>query len=115
MFDDLTTSVVQSALTGLSLQQRVSANNIANIETPNFLASRVNFEGALSAAVQSGADTVNVRPTITTSNEAPRQDGNNVNIDEETLSSQQTDLQYQLMLRALDDKFNLINDVVKGA
>lgn len=119
MFDDLATSAVQSALAGLSLRQRVSANNIANIETPGFLAGQVNFEDALSNAVgnaaASGSSTVDVQPSVTTSNEAPRQDGNNVNIDEETLSSEQTNLQYQLMLRALDDKFNLIHDVVKGS
>lgn len=113
MFDDLASSAVQSALTGLSARQRVSANNIANIETPGFTAVRVEFEDALRTAVESG-DTSRVTPTYADSPLAARQDGNNVNLDEETLSAMDTGLRYQLMLRALDEKYELVSTVLKG-
>ena len=114
MFDDVATSAVRSALTGLAARQRVSANNIANIETPNFTAVRVEFEGALRDAVNSGDSAAGVAPTYTESPLAPRQDGNNVNLDEETMSSMDTGLRQQLMLRALDAKYSLVSTVLKG-
>ena len=36
MFDNVTTTSLTSALDNLALRQRVTADNIANIETPNF-------------------------------------------------------------------------------
>jgi flagellar basal-body rod protein FlgB len=113
VFDDLASSAVRSALTGLAARQRVSANNIANIQTPGFTAGRVEFENALRDAVASG-DSPRVTPTQTSSPLAPRQDGNNVNLDEETLSSMDTGMRYQLMLRALDEKYELVSTVLKG-
>lgn len=113
MFDDIASSAVRSALTGLALRQRVSANNIANIETPNFTAGRVEFESALRDAVESG-DPSRMSPAVSSSPLAPRQDGNNVNLDEETLSGIDTGLRHQLMLRALDDKYGLVSSVLRG-
>ncbi|WP_026421626.1 flagellar basal body rod protein FlgB [Actinokineospora inagensis] len=114
MFDDLTTKAVRASLDGLAMRQRVQANNIANIETPGFKAKRVDFETALSQAISSGDGASDVRATISTSPLAARQDGNNVNIDEETLGSTETGLRYQLMLRAMDDRYGLVSTVLKG-
>jgi flagellar basal-body rod protein FlgB len=114
VFDDVATSAVRSALTGLAARQHVSANNIANIETPNFTATRVEFENTLRDAVNSGDSPSGVTPSFTDSPLAARQDGNNVNLDEETMSSMDTGLRQQLMLRALDEKYGLISTVLKG-
>ena len=117
MFDDVASAAVRTALTGLATRQRVSANNIANIETPGFTAQRVDFEGALRSAVQNATDgsTVDgVAPAVSSSPLAPRQDGNNVNLDEETLSSMDTGLRYQTMLRAMDERYGLIATAIKG-
>jgi flagellar basal-body rod protein FlgB len=115
VFDDVASAAVRTALTGLAMRQRVSANNIANIETPRFTAGRVAFEGALRSAVADGSVVDGpVEPTMSSSPEAPRQDGNNVNLDEETLSSMDTGLRYQLMLRAMDDRYGLVSTALKG-
>ena len=114
MFDDVASTAVRTALTGLAMRQRVSANNIANIETPGFTAQRVGFESALRSAVADGSTGNGVAPTVSSSPLAPRQDGNNVNLDEETLSSMDTGMRYQLMLRAMDDRFGLISTALKG-
>jgi flagellar basal-body rod protein FlgB len=115
VFDDVASVSVRAALAGLSVRQKVSANNIANIETPGFTAGRVAFEDALRAAVTDGS-VVNgaVAPTTFASPLAARQDGNNVNLDEETLNSMDTGLRYKLMLRAMDDQYNLVSIAVKG-
>lgn len=113
MFDDIASTAVRSALSGLAMRQRVSADNIANIETPNFSAGRVDFEGALRDAVGAGSSAP-VAATTGKSVNAARQDGNNVNLDEETLAGFTTGLSYQLMLRALDNRYGLISTVLKG-
>ncbi len=114
MFDDIASTAVRTALTGLATRQRVSANNIANIETPGFTAQRVDFEGALRSAVSDGSTGTGIAPTVSSSPNAARQDGNNVNLDEETLLSMDTGMRYQLMLRAMDDRFGLISAALKG-
>ncbi len=114
MFDDVTSSALQVALNGLSTRQRVIADNISNIETPNYLAGRVQFEKALASAVQDGTPVGQVRPTVATSLEPTRLNGNNVNLDEEELSNINTSLQYQLALSALNSKYNLLHTSISG-
>ncbi|WP_233158987.1 flagellar basal body rod protein FlgB [Actinophytocola xanthii] len=115
VFDDVASAAVRTALNGLAMRQRVSANNLANIETPGFTAGRLDFENQLRDAVANGSEVESsVEFAETRSNLAPRQDGNNVNIDEETLSSMDTGLRFKLMLRAKDDQYGLISTVLKG-
>jgi flagellar basal-body rod protein FlgB len=114
VFDDVSSSALGVALDGLALRQRVIADNIANIETPGYHARRVKFEEALGSAVSAGAAPESVQPTVGQSLEPTRLNGNNVNLDEETLSNVDTGLRYQLALRAMDSKFSLLRDVIRG-
>ncbi|GAA3448012.1 flagellar basal body rod protein FlgB [Planomonospora venezuelensis] len=114
MLEDVTSSVVRAALKGLAQRQRVIADNIANIETPGFLAGRVQFEEALRTAVKSGSAPGQVEPETARSLEPTRENGNNVNLDHETLSHMDTVLRYQTMLKALDAKHNLLRTVARG-
>lgn len=114
MLEDLTTTALHSALNGLSQRQRTTADNISNIETPGFLAGRVTFEDSLRAALQDGDDPSDVMPTVARSLEPTREDGNNVNLDHEVISNVDTNLRYELMLRAYDDRFGLLRTVIRG-
>ncbi|WP_067473269.1 flagellar basal body rod protein FlgB [Actinomadura hibisca] len=113
MFDDVTTSALRVGLTGLAQRQRVTADNIANVETPGFLAGRVEFEDALSKSLGDG-DPGAAQPTVARSLEPTRTNGNNVNLDHETLTQMDTGLRYQALLRAMDAKFGQLRDVIKG-
>jgi flagellar basal-body rod protein FlgB len=113
VLDDVTSVALHTALNGLSLRQRVTANNIANIETPNFHAGKVSFEDALNSALANGDNPGDVTATVGTSLEPTREDGNNVNLDEETISSYDTQLRYETTLQAMNNKFNLLKDVIK--
>ena len=97
--------VLHSALRGLSLRQRTIADNIANVETPRFLAGRVDFESSLRAAAAEGRAPVEA-PSVARSLQPTRIDGNNVNLDEETLAAAETGLRYELTITALTNKFN---------
>lgn len=117
MFDDVTSVALQTALRGLSERQRVIADNVANINTPGFLAGRVSFEDELRQAVANGASgaSADVAPTIQRQLEPTRTDGNNVNLDEETLANVETGLRYQLALRAMDHEFSLLSIAMRNA
>jgi flagellar basal-body rod protein FlgB len=113
VLDDITSVTVKTALTGLAMRQRVTADNIANIETPGFLAGRVSFENSLRTAVVNGS------PAATSisndrSLEPTRLNGNNVNLDHETLTHLDTNMRYQLMLRAVDTKISLLRTAIGG-
>jgi flagellar basal-body rod protein FlgB len=107
VFDDVTSVTLQAALRGLSARQRVIADNISNIQTPGFLAGRVQFEDALRSAVDFGSGSA--APTTARSLEPTRLDGNNVNLDREVLSNIDTGLRYQLVVKAMDDRFSLLS------
>ena len=99
--------VLNAALDGLSLRQRVIADNIANVDTPNFRATSVDFESSLRDAVSSGdagRAGASMLPTAT----PVGANGNNVDLRKEMLAASQTQFQYQLMTRAVSDQFNLI-------
>ena len=104
VFDSLTTSALTTALNGLSERQRAIADNIANVNTPNYHAKRVQFEDALAKSVEQGSG--NARISTKESLEPTRLDGNNVNLDTETLSNIDTVLRFQFASRMVDNEFS---------
>jgi flagellar basal-body rod protein FlgB len=114
VFDDVASVTEHFALDALAKRQRVIADNISNVETPGFLAGRVSFEDALAQALHDG-DPSEATASVARSLEPTREDGNNVNLDHEMLANVDTNLRYQTMLRAVDDKFGILRTVIKGA
>jgi flagellar basal-body rod protein FlgB len=112
VLDDIASSTLHAALDSLAIRQKVIADNISNVQTPGFLAGRVMFEDSLAQAVTSG-DPASAQLSVKRSLEPTRVDGNNVNLDHETLSNVDTELRYELMLRGLDNKYGLIRDVIR--
>src|ERR687894_3136498 len=82
---DVTSSALKAALDGLAQRQRVTADNIANINTPGFLAGRVAFESSLRGALRNGETPQITGGTTARSLEPTNTNGNNVNLDQETL------------------------------
>jgi flagellar basal-body rod protein FlgB len=111
---DLTMDALQSMLRGLAERQRVTADNIANLETPGFTARRVQFEGALKAAMERRGDG-NVAPTIERTNDPALPNGNNVSVDKEIVQLQDTQLRYQLAIEAVTAKLNLIRSSMRSS
>jgi flagellar basal-body rod protein FlgB len=111
VFDSVTSVALRTALDALALRQRVIADNVANIATPGFLAGRVSFEAALADAVRSGDGRVTLR--VGRSLEPTRTNGNNVNLDAETLLNVDTNLRYQLATRAVDGSFAALRTAMR--
>lgn len=121
MVHDVTTATLHSALRGLSTRRRVLADNIANIDTPGYLAGRVGFEATLQQTLDGvrrgrladGAVGA-VTPELQTSIEATRLNGNNVNLDDEILAQEQTELAYATVLEGMNAKFRLLRSAING-
>ncbi|WP_261166317.1 flagellar basal body protein [Microbacterium sp. Marseille-Q6965] len=111
MFDSVTLSALTSALDGLSQRQRAIADNIANVNTPGYHAKRVQFEDALAASVAEGSGVV--EPTTAESLEPTRLNGNNVNLDTETLSNIDTVLRYQFASQAIGGSFTGVRTALR--
>ena len=112
MFDSVTSVALTSALNGLSLRQRAIADNIANVNTPGYSAQRVKFEEALAESVAAG--TVMSRHHRTSPLEPTQLNGNNVNLDTETLSNIETVLRYQFAAQAVNSEFNGMRTALKS-
>ena len=113
MLDDVASLSLQSAIGGLSLRQQVTANNIANLETPGFTASRVEFENSLADAL-AGGDPTNTRAVTTATSDPAALNGNNVNLEDEFILATKTGLQEKLLTGAITSKYGLISTVLKG-
>ncbi len=113
MIGDVTMTALHAALDGLAQRQRVSADNIANVNTPGFLAGRVDFESSLRGALADGGDPASAQTVTARSLEPTNTNGNNVNLDAETLIATETGLRYQLALNALDGKYNSIRTALR--
>jgi flagellar basal-body rod protein FlgB len=113
MIGDVTSTALHAALTGLAERQRVTADNIANLQTPGFLAGRVDFESALRGAIADGESPSISQGSIARSLQPTRTDGNNVNLDQETVIATETGLRYQLALNALDGKYNVMRTALR--
>jgi flagellar basal-body rod protein FlgB len=117
---DAVGQVLASALDGVAERQRVIADNIANVDTPNFRATSVDFESQLSAAIDDGSfaqadgEPVDVGITRTPTDTPVGANGNNVDLRKETMAAVQSQFQYQVLTRAVADRFDLVKTAATG-
>ncbi|GAA1442123.1 hypothetical protein GCM10009617_13320 [Leifsonia poae] len=111
VLESVTSAALASALDGLAARQRAIANNIANVNTPGYTAERVSFEDALAQSVANGDG--HVSASTARSLEPTRLDGNNVNLDTETLSNVDTVLRFQFASQAAGGQFTAIRAALR--
>jgi flagellar basal-body rod protein FlgB len=119
---DAVSQVLATALDGVTLRQSVIADNIANVDTPGFRATSVDFETQLKAAISDGtflreqgaAGTDDVTATTIPTDTPVGANGNNVDLRKETMAAVQSQFQYQILTRAVNDRFNLVKTAVAG-
>ncbi|WP_344771783.1 flagellar basal body rod protein FlgB [Nocardioides panacisoli] len=102
--------VLHDAIDGLALRQRVIADNIANVDTPNFRAHSVDFESALSSAIDRGTvSTDQLQATVEETQTPVGANNNNVDLRKESIAAIQTQFQYQIVGRAFTDRFDRLS------
>lgn len=116
---DVTQKSLEVALHGTELRQQIVSNNLANVNTPGFKRSDVEFGPALAEALQFnnttsavGAVVPNVR-TDTTS--TMRVDGNNVDVDREATYLAQTQLQFSALMAVVTKNLTTMSSIITGA
>jgi flagellar basal-body rod protein FlgB len=115
MLEDVSITALHAALDGLSARQRAISDNIANVNTPYYRAKSVAFEGSLQQALSDGSDPMSATATTTESTAPVGMTFSNVDLNTETVSSVNTQLAYDLALRATGDRFTLLRTAVKGS
>lgn len=113
LFTDRVTAGIESALDAVSLRQQVTANNIANMNTPGFKASRVEFESNLSRAMSSG-DPSRSRASVVLAQTAETPDGNTVNMADEQAILVKSGLHFDALVRALNYKYSTLRTAIQG-
>ena len=104
---DLTTESLQVALHGVDEARQAHQANIANLETPGYLAQKVSFQDSLSKALTDGAPG-EAHITTARSTAATNMNGNNVSADSEMVGFTENTLTNQLLTEALSAKYRLL-------
>lgn len=102
------------------------ANNIANVDTPNYKRQDINFEAQLRRALgQSRYETVDAKVSHITSTELEarvytdsanfsyRVDGNNVDIDTENVELASNQIKYNGIITSINHEFSNLKMVMK--
>lgn len=112
---DAVSDVLNTALDGLTMRSTVIADNIANVDTPGFRATSVDFEDSLRSAITDGeVDASEIDVTTALTDTPAGLNGNNVDLRKEVLASVQTTFQYQIMTRATSDRLAVLRTAAGG-
>jgi flagellar basal-body rod protein FlgB len=124
--------LLQAALKGLSTRQQTIADNVANVDTPQFKASRVGFEESLKQAMGNGDQPLpmfkvtngvqgpgdapsEIKPTVTTESDTSRRnDGNNVDVDREMLDLTDTNMRFNAVISTVSSKLQILRYAING-
>jgi flagellar basal-body rod protein FlgB len=94
-------------------RQQTIAANMANVDTPGYHTQDIDFQKALQHAVVEGKDASATPASIEVQGLNERPDGNNVNIDRESMLLSQTQLQYQMGVQLIKAEFHKLLTAIK--
>lgn len=121
--NDLTYQALTKAIEGSQRRQEAIASNLANLNTKNYKASRVSFEGELKKALGEAQKNKNFENAkIRIGNIAPKvvkdqssrmnNDGNNVDLDQEMSLMAANQILYQTLIQQLNQKYQTMSYVI---
>ena len=131
-----TNYLLEKALDVESLRRKVISNNVANVDVPHFKRSEVNFESELRRAIQERANPSNKLPGRMTDekhisfyvprniksvqsrinfdyNSTMRNDGNNVDIEKETVDAAKNQMRYNAFITMLNGNFRNLKHIMR--
>ena len=104
-----TYNLMKSGLNAAQLRSKTIANNIANINTPNYKRKYVKFEETLNNANKTGKIEVK-----TDTSGAVRNDGNNVDLENEKVNQAANTLIYNGLISLTNSKLSMAKSVITG-
>ena len=121
--NDLTYQALTKAIEGSQRRQEAIASNLANLNTKNYKANRISFEGELKKALgeaQKSRDFESAKAKI--NHIAPKvvkdqssrmnNDGNNVDLDQEMSLMAANQILYQTLIQQLNQKYQTMSYVI---
>lgn len=116
------------ALNYSSLKQKVIAQNIANVDTPNYKAEDVSFSSYMQNELGQGFQTYRTDPrqidfsdssdnsqtAIYTPNVQYNNDGNSVDLDQQMSDMAANQIYYNSLVDQLNSKFSALQMVIQG-
>lgn len=122
-------TTLEKGLDASSLRQKVLSNNVANVDTPNFKRSDVDFQAVLGSVVGEDGGNLSLKVTepqhllgtasgvqksIAIDQSSIRNDGNNVDIDREMANVAENGLYYNSVTQAITSQLGLLRMVIQG-
>ncbi|MHB1313916.1 MAG: flagellar basal body rod protein FlgB [Christensenellales bacterium] len=120
IFNDI--NFLEKGLDAAWMRNQVISNNIANVDTPNFKSSKVEFESIMKSALETEgfaakckrskhislhSQVDDVSPVIIkNSNTTMRTDGNNVDIDYENTELAKNTIYYEILIEKVSSEFS---------
>ena len=93
-------------------QQLVTAN-MANVDTPGYHTKDIDFQTAMQQVMDQSGSMKMEPASIDVDNLPERPDGNNVNIDRESMMMSETQLQYQMGVQLIKEEFHELLTAIK--
>jgi flagellar basal-body rod protein FlgB len=106
-------NVLQGYLKLISDRQQMIVSNMANVDTPGYHTKDVDFKSAMRQVMYGDDDAQMQTASMELKGLPERPDGNNVNIDRESLMLSQTQLQFQLGVQLVKDQFSRVLTAIK--
>lgn len=108
-----TLQMLQGYLKLTNERQQLITSNMANIDTPGYHTKDMDFQGALNQVMKQGGN-LRLEPTaLDVENLPERPDGNNVNVDRESMMLSQTQIQFQLGVQLVKSEFHTLFSAIK--
>lgn len=101
--------LMKMGLDATELRSRTIANNIANINTPNYKRRYVSFEESLKNEISNAKIEVKVDK-----DSVVREDGNNVDLENEKVNQAAASLQYNALVSLTNTKLAMTKSVISG-
>lgn len=127
--DNPVLTVLEKGLNASSLRQKVLADNVANVDTPGFKRSDVDFQLALNEALGRSGPALSLKTTVprhitndiaenqsivqTDRSTSFRNDTNNVDIESEMANVAENGLYFNALTRTISSQLGMLRMVIK--
>lgn len=108
LFDDPTQSVIEYGLSSAGIAEQVDANDLANQATPDFHATRLDFQSSLAAALATG-DPSQAVANVVGAGGAINANGNDVDVTSSMADLQRNSMLYQALAEAVSNRLDLVH------
>jgi flagellar basal-body rod protein FlgB len=108
-----TLDTLQGYLKLITDRQQMIVSNMANVDTPGYHTKDVDFKSAMRQVMNDGGDAQMQPASMELQGLPERPDGNNVNIDRESMMLSQTQLQFQLGVQLVKSQFSQVLTAIK--